>query len=203
MTPKFCIPGILCLAGLLSLVLSCASMQTGPSAAQEMQAPEISLESFHVPQYDGYWYYSKKVEPTKGKAGDHGAPLPMSFLLAVDNPNPFPVRLDNVTFTVAFEGFNVITVNSADENWIPAGKTDEVRLNTLVTTRSTLLNLLVTGGYKLKEKGLSPWEAMERWWTKVPGLEIPVQVKEGSATFSAQGESEVVAFSAMYPPEEE
>jgi hypothetical protein len=34
-------------------------------------------------------------------------------------------------------------------------------------------------------------------------LEIPVQVKEGSATFRADGASEVIAFGALYPPEDE
>lgn len=202
MTPKQCILRICCLVGALTLLLGCASKQPAPSRDQ-MEPPEVSLKSFQVPQYDGYWYYSGKIEPTKGQAGDHGAPLLMSFLFAVHNPNPFPVRLDSMTFTVAVEGFSLMTVNSNDVNWVPAERTDEIRLNTLVTTRSALLNLLVTGGSKLKEKGMSPWQAMERWWTKLPSLEIPVQVKEGSATFRADGISEVIAFREVYPPEDE
>ena len=30
-------------------------------------APKVTLDSFMVPQYDGYWYYAKSVKPTKGK----------------------------------------------------------------------------------------------------------------------------------------
>lgn len=177
--------------------MACAGL-IKPNAAN-FKAPVISMDSFSVPQYDGYWYFSKKIKPTKGEAGNHGAPLPMSFLLSVNNPNPYPVLLEGIRFTVSFEGFEVITVHNNDAYWIPAQKTDQIRLNTMITTRSTLLSLLVTGGFKLKEKGWSPWDALQRWWTKVPVQEIPVHLKEGSATFKAGEVTKVVAFDLCYP----
>ncbi len=133
--------------GLGVVLASCAGMQNPSNSG--WKDPVITLESFNVPQYDGYWYYGAKTKPTKGKAGNHGAPLSMSFLFNIHNPNPYPVLLNDFMFTVAFEkDFDVVTVNVQDEYWIAAGKTDQIRATTMITVRSALLSLLVTGGYK-------------------------------------------------------
>ena len=178
----------------LGLVLaSCAGMQTPANSG--FKAPVITLESFEVPQYDGYWYYSAKEKPAQGKPGDRGAPLPMSFLFSINNPNPYPIELNDMQFTVAFDKeFDVVTVNLQDSYWIPANKTDHVRATTMITVRSGLLSLLVTGGFKLKEKKWTPWQALERWWTGIPEYKVPVTAHEGSATFTADGQTKVVAF---------
>ncbi len=195
---------VILIFGCSLLLTSCAMKQckTSPAAPEptkaNFQKPQISLKSFQVSQYDGYWYYSKKIEPTKGDAGNHGAPLPMSFLFEIDNPNPYPVLIKDMTFTVNFEGFDVQTVNLNDAYWIPAQKTDHIRANAFITTRNTLLSLLVTGRFKLKEKGMSHWEALERWWTKVPNLEMPIKVKDGSATCEADGITKIQTFSMTY-----
>jgi hypothetical protein len=173
---------------------SCAGMQVKPTAAN-FKSPTVTLGSFEVPEYDGYWYYSGKVKPTKGDAGDRGAFLPMSFLFDVQNPNDYPVLLDGITFTVAFDNdFQLVTLNNTDSHWIPAGKTNQIRMDTMITVRSALLNLLVTSGFKLKERGWSPWDALERWWQGVPDYSVPVKVTEGAFTFKADGLVKVVPF---------
>jgi len=178
--------------------VSCAGMQKPTES--NFKAPVITLEMFEVPQYDGWYYYAGSVEPTKGEKGDHGAPLPMSFLFNVENPNPYPILLEGLRFTVAFDKeFELVTINVQDDQWIPAGKTDQVRATTMITARSALLALLVTSGFKLKEKGWSPWEALERWWKGVPDASVPVTVKDGSATFRADGVVKVVPVSAEFP----
>jgi hypothetical protein len=177
---------------------SCAALQKPTES--NFKAPVITLEMFEVPQYDGYWYFAKSVEPTKGDAGDRGAPLPMSFLFNIQNPNPYPILLDGMRFTVAFDkDFDLVTVNNQDSYWIPAGKTDQVRCTTMITARSALLALLVTSGYKLKAKGWSPWQALERWWKGVPDASVPVTVKEGAATFRADGVTKVIPVQAEFP----
>jgi hypothetical protein len=108
--------------------------------------------------------------------------------------------LDGFQFTVGFDKeFDVVTVNNQDTYWIPAGKTDYVRANTMITVRSAVLSLLVTGGYKLKAKGWNPWQALERWWTGVPDMSVPVTVHEGAFTFTADGVVKVLPFSAELP----
>ena len=184
--------------GMGLIFVSCVGVQVKPTAAN-FAAPVITLESFEVPQYDGYWYYGGKTKPDKGEAGDHGSPLPMSFLFNVKNPNPYPILLDGFKFTVAFdEVFDLVTVNNMDSYWIPAGKTTHVRATTLITVRSGLLALLVTGGYKLKDRGWSAWQALEKWWEGASGYAIPITVHEGAFTFKANGVMKILPFKATF-----
>ena len=190
--------GLLVLCLILA-VLADGHTQTKPNLST-FKDPSIRLASFEVPQYDGFWYFSKKVAPTKGDEGDRGAPLPMSFLFDIQNPNPYPVLLEGFRFTVAFDGdFEVVTLNNQDAYWIPAGMTDQVRVNTMITVRSALLSLLVTGGFKLKDRGWDAWQALERWWKGVPEYAVPVTVTEGAAMFSAGDITRVIPFEATFP----
>jgi hypothetical protein len=181
----------------LGLVLSsCATTAPMPTAAN-FQAPTIKLAQFEVPQYDEFWYYAGTVEATKGKKGDRGAPLPMSFLFNITNPNPFPILLDSITYTVVFDNeFEVITSNVNDSYWIPAGKTDQVRITTLITVRSALTGLLLANAPALNKKGWNAWDTLERWWKEVPDLAVPVGVKNCSFTFRADGVSKILPFEA-------
>jgi len=177
---------------ILGLSFALASCVTTPVKPTEKNfiAPKVTLEAFEVPQYDGYWYYAKAVKPTKGDPGDRGALLPMSFLFNVENKNPYPILLNGMTFTVVFDKeFSLVTYNNQDEYWIPANKTDQIRATTLITARSALLSLLVTGGFKLKAKGWSPWQALEKWWKGVPEGTTPVQITECTFSFAADGVS--------------
>ena len=67
-----------------------------------------------VPQYDGYWYYYGQNRPTKGKAGDHGAPLPIDITFNIANPNPYPVLLEDTRSPLPLKDFELVTVNSYD-----------------------------------------------------------------------------------------
>jgi len=188
---------LICGAGLV--FTSCAGMQT-KATADNFKEPLVKLVSFEVPQYDGFWYYAKAVKPTKGSGDDRGAPLPMSFLFNVENPNPFPVLLEGITYTVAFDNdFEVMTTNDNDSHWIPAGKTDQVRLNTMITVRSALLALLLPNAPLLKAKGWDAFDTLERWWTDVPNGKTPVTVKNASFTFTADGVTKVIPVLAKFP----
>ncbi|MCF8030180.1 MAG: LEA type 2 family protein [Desulfohalobiaceae bacterium] len=183
-----------------ALILSaCAGMKKTKPSASNFKKPEVSLASFQVPQYDGFWYYSKGIEPTMGEAGNRGAPLPMSFLFEVKNPNPYPVKISSLTYSIAFEGFTLKTMNNQDEYWIPAKGTDHIRSNTMITVRQSILSLKVASAQQLEEKGWSAPQALKRWWTKVPKLQVPVQVKQGRVNFQADGVSEIVSFEGTYP----
>ena len=184
--------------GMGVLFASCAGMQVKPTAAN-FKAPEIALELVEIPQYDGYWYYGGKTKPTKGKAGNHGAPLPLAVTFNITNPNPYPVLLDGYKFTIAFEEFDLVTFAGYDTQWIPAGKTNQLRASTMITVRSALLSLLVTGGYKLKAKKTNAWAVLEKWWTTIPDMAFPITIGEGAFTFRANGVSKILPFKATYP----
>lgn len=175
---------------------SCAGMQVKPTAAN-FKAPVIALELVEVPQYDGYWVYSK-IKPTKGKGGG-SAPLPLAVTFNITNPNPYPVLLDGYKFTIAFEEFDMVTVNGYEAQWIPAGKTNQLRATTMITVGTAVGNLLVTGGFKLKAKGTDAWAALEKWWTTIPDMAFPINIHEGAFTFRADGVSKTLPFKATYP----
>lgn len=190
---------VLALVFLMGVIfVSCAGMEAKPSAA-DFKTPVIKGVYYEVTQYDGFWHYDAKAEPVHGTKGAHGAFLPLSFLLSVTNPNSFPVLLEGVTFTVAFdEVFELYSGNNSDSYWIPAGKTSHVRLNTVITTQSAFMSVGVTGGYALKAKGWGPWDAIKRWWEGVPVMSVPVTLKEANFTFKADGITKVVPFSTTF-----
>ena len=191
------------MTGFLTMVLSsflwaCATVPT--PTEQNFETPVVTLVSVEVAHYWGWWYFSKKVEPTMGKAGDYGAPLDLAFVFDIENPNPYPVLMDNLKFTVAFEEFDLNTVSSTEIQWIPGGKTNQVRVHAMFDGRQSLLSLLVTGGFKLKEKSgkAGPGAALKQlgiWWEGAPEFAFPIYVKEGSAVFNADGLMTVATFS--------
>jgi hypothetical protein len=180
-----------------ALLFGCATMQK-PSESN-MKDPVISLSHVEVPYYTGYYYFSNKVEPTKGKPGNYGAPMMLAFIYEISNPNAYPVLMDGFSFSVLFDDFEVNTVSSPETMWIPAGKTNELRVPAMFDMCQTLLTLLLPGAMKLKEKELSPWAALEKWWTGAPDFSFPVTATGGAAVFQAGGVTKVVPFEATFP----
>lgn len=128
-----------------AMLTGCAGMSAAPAPTQQnFKAPVVTLDSMEVVHAFGYWYFSKKVEPTKGKPDNVGAPLDLAFIFNVENPNGYPVKMESLKFTVAFEEFDLNTVSSTDTMWIPAGKTNQVRVHAHFDVRQSLLSLLVT-----------------------------------------------------------
>lgn len=195
MSEKSKLLSILSCIVIVAFLFGCAGMMAKPTE-KNFKAPVVTLDSMAVAHAFGYWYYAKSVEPTKGSPGDVGAPLDLAFTFDVANPNEFPVKMEKVSFDVAFEEFVVNTVGSTAVQWIPAGKTNQIVVHAHFDVRQTLLSLLVTGGFKLQEKGTNAWAQLEDWWTKIPEYGIPIHVKGGSAVFSADGLSKVVSFNA-------
>mgnify|MGYP001819546690 FL=1 len=189
-----------CLSLILSvtLLIGCAGMTTKPTE-QNFQAPVITLDSMEVAHAFGYWYFSKKVQPTKGNPDNVGAPLELKFLFNIENPNKFPVKLEDLKFTIAFEEFDLNTVNSSAAQWIPPGKTNQIMVPAHFDVRQSLLSLLVTGGFQLKAKGTNAWAQLEAWWTGIPQYTVPVHVKGGSAVFKADSVVKVATFNATFP----
>lgn len=166
---------------------------------KKFTTPTVTLNRVEVAQYWGYWFYGGKVEVTRGKAGNNGAPLALNFVFDIKNPNPYPVALENLNFTVAFEDFDLNTVGSQEVMWIPAGKTNQLRVAAMFDVWQSFLSLGVASGLQLQEKKLVAHDLLEKWWTGIPDFAFPVQVKEGSAVFKTGKMTGVTAFSATYP----
>jgi len=175
-------------------LMSCVTTQVKPTE-KNFIAPKITLESFEVPFYDGYWYISKKTKPTKGGAGDRGAFLPMSFVFKIQNPNPYPINLEEIKYSVVFDkDFVMMTTADQMSNWIPAGKSDEVKVTTMITVRSALLGLLLANKMKLEERKWKMWDTLEKWWQGVPEGTTSVTLTECGFMFTADGVTRVYPF---------
>jgi len=189
---------IACIFGIGLILMSCAGMPTKPTEAN-FKVPVVSLESVQVTQYNGYWYYDAKATPTKGKAGANSAMLPIAFLFNITNPNDYPVKLDGFGFTVAFDDFEVNMVNAFETQWIPAGKTNQLSVMSIVDVQQVLLSLLIPNAEKVKAKNTNAWALLEKWWTEIPNMTVPIEVKKGAATFTADGVQKIIPFTAKYP----
>ena len=204
MQKKSLIIFIVCIFGLMSF-FGCAEtkMKSGhmdmmKATEASFKAPVITLDSVELAHYWGYWYF-KGVEPTKGDKGAYGAPLDFAFIINMENPNDFPIKMESLKFTVAFEEFDLNTVQSIDAQWIPPGKTNQIRVNAMFDVQQSLLSLLVTGGFQLKQKGTDAFTQLETWWRKAPELGFPIHIKEGSAVFEADGITKVQQFAFTFP----
>ena len=182
---------------ILALVSGCVSMNRPDE--NNFKDPLIGLDHVEVSYYSGYYYFSSEVKPTRGKADNYGAPLLMTFVYKIHNPNPYPIMLDGFSFAVMFEDFKVNNVISPVAMWIPDGKTNLLRVPAMFDTRQTLLALIMPEAVKLKDKQVSPWSALEKWWTGAPDFSYPISATEGSAVFRAGSVIRAVAFMDTYP----
>ncbi len=198
MNQKSKLLSILSFIVIATFLFGCAGMAAKPTA-KNFKAPIVTLDSMEVAHAFGYWYFSKKVKPTKGKPDNVGAPLNLAFTFNIENPNDFPVMMENFQFDVAFEDFVLNTVSTTATQWIPAGKTNQVKVHAHFDVRQSLLSLLVTGGFKLKEKNTNVWAQLEAWWTGIPEYSVPVHVQAGSAIIKADSLVKVVSFNATFP----
>ena len=202
MIPKKIILVMCCFFTAAALVIGCVEQAPVPSK-QNFVLPEVTLDRVEVAHYWGWWYFKNTVKPTMGDAGNYGAPLDLAFVFDIKNTNAYPVKLDELKFTVAFEEFDLNTVDSKDAQWIPPGKTNKIRVHAMFDGRQSLLSLLVTGGFKLKEKtgAAGPGPALKqlgKWWQEAPTASFPIYVKEGASVFSAGDMSKVGTFSGVF-----
>lgn len=182
---------------IIAALTGCASVKVPEES--NFKDPLIGLDHVEISYYAGYYYFSKDVTPTRGQADDYGAPLLMTFVYKIHNPNLYPIMLDGFSFAVKFEGFKVNNAISPVAMWIPDGKTNLLRVPAMFDTRQTLLALIMPEAAKLKDKKISPWDALEKWWTGAPDFSYPISVTEGSAVFRAGAVVRAVPFAAHYP----
>jgi len=182
---------------IIALVSGCVSVKNPDES--NFKDPLIGLDHVEISYYTGYYYFSKEVTPTRGRADNYGAPLLMTFVYKIHNPNLYPIMLDWFSFAVKFEGFKVNNIIFPADMWIPDGKTNLLRVPAMFDTRQTLLTLIMPEAAKLNEKKMSPWDALEKWWIGAPDFSYPITVAEGSAVFRAGLVIRAIPFAGHYP----
>lgn len=175
------------------------------SACLAFEAPVITLDRVEVASIQPFFVkprveYKNEKEPGKELAA--GAMLNMAYIFDIKNPNKVPVMLDELSFTTAFEGFEVNTAFSYENSWIPAGKTNQLKVITTNETLPTITSLMVAAEnvQKLQEKKLTAGAVVKKWWENVGDFSFPIEVKAGTALFKDEKGKELrVTFTGQWP----
>jgi len=167
----------------------------GPPAA-----PEIKLDHIEVAHYE-----SLADDYPKGYDAKRVGFFELGIVLDITNPNDYAIRLEDLRCTLDFEGgpgkwFGVGAGAAYEYQWIPAKTTNQARLNSLFTTRTFLLSLLVPGvhGAMLKELGMSPHDMIKKWFAELPDFKFKIRVN-GEAKFTSPYGDVRATFSGIFP----
>jgi hypothetical protein len=190
---KKCVFTLLCLIGMLCLLAlpvlaSSAKGTTGKKGA--VKAPVVKLDRVEIANYWGNLDLQKKT----------GTVMNLAFVYTLENPNPYKVLLDNIKFTVAFEGFELNTLTNFDPSYIPGKTTNYLRITGAFDANTAAGNLAVTSGHKLQEMKVTPPELLKKWWDGISDFTFPITVN-GTATFiGPDGKAMIVPFEGTFPP---
>jgi hypothetical protein len=205
------------LVGILSLIaLPCLAAEEKAAAADKTAAkapagkgkaakmptvkdPVVKLERIEIANYWGYYLDGILDKEGKLTAGRRGAPLVLSFVYSVTNPNKTKIMLENMKFTVAFEGFELNTLTNFDVSYIPALTTNTIRINGTFDHNTANLALMVTSGHRLLEMNVKSGELLKKWWEGISDFTFPINVN-GTANFAGpDGKTIVVPFESNFP----
>lgn len=169
-------------------VSGCATMAGSGDATQ---TPKVELQRVEVAHYWPFFLDTKERR---------GSPLDLAFIYAVQNPGDTIITLEELRFTIAFEpGFEVNTVSVYEQMSIPPRTTNQLRVHASLDAYTTLLSLLVTGGYRLQAAGVKAPDQLKMWWEKVPDFGFGINVANGMAMFSTPSGSLMIPFEASFP----
>ena len=183
------------LAGGLTAVMGlgglsgCATM--AEMAAGPVQAPKIELQRVEIAHY---WPFHLDMKERRG------SPLDLAFVFGIENPNDASVTLEEFQFTVAFEPrFEVNTLSVYEKMSIPPRATNQLRVHAAFDAYTTLLSLLVTGGFRLQEAGVKAPDQVKAWWEKVSDFGFEIAVTNGVASFTSDRGETLAYFQATFP----
>ena len=127
----------------------------------------------------------------------------LALIFDVTNPNDYPIKLDELRGTIAFEGapgkwFGVGAAAANEYQWVPPKYTNQAKLNALLTTRVVTLSLLLPGAVMLKELGISHNDMIKKWWDETPDFKYKIQIN-GDARFTSPQGDVTSTFSEVFP----
>ena len=179
--------------------VSCAGVQTKPTEAN-FKAPSVKLDSIQIEYYSGFWTYGKaKVERGTAPWGGGSSAVTLLFVFNITNPNDFPVRYDSGSFFLFFEDYELRVVNDNNPQWIPAGMTNSKVLPVTIDAVTTWGKFLLAGKQLAMERKDDPWKKVEEWFTMLPEMSFPIDLKDGQFAFSADGLTRAVPIKVRYP----
>ncbi len=173
-----------------------------PATAQQ---PVITLERVEVAAIQPFFMKPRvdyKDEKETGKDLAVGAMMNLAYVLSIKNPGKAPVMLSELSFTTSFDGFEIATPMVYENQWIPGGKTNELRVVVPSETLPTVGNLTVgtSNVARMQEMKTNAVALVKKWWETVGDFAFPIDVTNGTALFkSEKGKETRVAFSGKWP----
>jgi hypothetical protein len=166
--------------------------------ALSFQAPVVTLERVDVAAIQPFFAKPRvgfKDANDPGKDLNVGAILSAAYIFNIKNPNKEPVMLDEMTFTTAFDGFDVNTAIAYEDAWIPGGKTNQVRVVVTNETVATIGSLMVGAPNvaRIQEMKTSAAELVKKWWENIGDFSFPITVTNGTALFKDEKGKEIQA----------
>ncbi len=129
------------------------------------------------------------------------------YIVAIENPNDYEVMLKELNFNVFFkdaktgEYFDAgYTPNTKDTMWIPAKKTNYVRITHFLYSRALATALIAAYGHKLPVKDGIPQteDILKGWWTDIADVKLAMKI-EGQAFFTSPRGDITSTFTAAFP----
>ncbi len=195
---------------ILAVTVCLVTMGITVLPAIALDAPIVTLDRIEVKSIQPFFVKPKLMKPSKedpkkkveftGKYG-YSSSLSLAYVLNIKNPNKEPVMLDDLQFTVMFNGFEINTLIAYDDAWIPAGKTNQVRVVGINEAFPTIVSLMVGAGNAARAKSLgkSAGALVVGWWKGIAEFSFPIQIENGMAVFQdAKGKEIRSAFKAEF-----
>ena len=195
------------IAIMIALTIMIAAMVPPAYSSEAFQPPVVALERVEVASIQPF-YMRPRIDfkdcdnPGTVGAYGYGSIMNLAYIFNIQNPNDKPVMLDEIRFTTAFDGFDVNAPAAYEDQWIPAGKTNQVRVMATNEPFPTMVSLMLDGSavQKLKEMGTTQAEILKKWWDNIGDFSFPIDVKNGVATFeNEEGDNVWSYFTAKFP----
>ncbi len=188
----------------------CETMETvGPAQqAGPAKAPVVKLERVEVNHIQPFFIAPRinfKDCNNPGRVGGYGytSTMSLAYVFHIQNPNSFPVMLDELRFTTAFEDFDVNMPTVYEDQWIPPGKTNELRVVVVQEAQATIASLAVGGlaAQRIQKMGTKQAGLVKKWWDTVGDQGFPIKVKNGVALFQTPDRKTIQStFQGVFPP---
>jgi hypothetical protein len=165
--------------------------------------PTVTLERVEVAHSWVSGVKGKKPEFYINGKERRGSPLVLAFVFNIYNPNNYKMMLDELRFTMAFEGFELMEPTIYEDQWIPPKTTNQVRVHATLDAFTTLLSMLVPAGNveRWKRMKVKPAALIKKWWETVGDFAFPIDIRNGVATFQRpDGKVVRATFTAVFPP---
>jgi hypothetical protein len=179
--------------------------------AMALDAPIVTLERIEVASIQPFFVkprigYKSEQEPGKEETYGYSSTLNLAYIFNIKNPNKQPVMLDEIQYTAEFEGFEVNTALAYEDAWIPAGKTNQLRVVSTTEAFPTIVSLMVgaQNAARVQEMKTNAGALVKKWFDTVSDFSFPIGVTNGTALFKDEKGKEMRStFSATWGKKEE